>query len=122
MPANPDYVGLVEYLLAPFLDDPNSLNIDCEVLQERQKVWLRVAFDTTDKGKVFGRGGRNIQAIRTVLNTAAAIANESVFLDIYSDEEPKVNSFKSQPRRGNDRANGGERNHRARRSPYPKKN
>jgi uncharacterized protein len=122
MPTNPDYVGLVEYLLAPFLDDPNSLHIDCEVLQERQKVWLRVAFDTTDKGKVFGRGGRNIQAIRTVLNTAASIANESVFLDIYSDEEQKVFSPKSQPRRGNDRANGGERNHRDRRSHYPKKN
>lgn len=120
---NPDYVGLVEYLVAPFLDDPNSLHIDCETLEERQKVWLRVAFDTTDKGKVFGRGGRNIQAIRTVINTAAAIAEQSVFLDIYSDEEAKSAHSKPQSKRGNDRSNGVERNQKqGQRSRYPKKN
>jgi predicted RNA-binding protein YlqC (UPF0109 family) len=120
---SPDYVGLVEYLVAPFLDDPKSLHIDCETIKEGKKIWLRVAFDNTDKGKVFGRGGRNIQAIRTVIDTAAAVADCSVFLDIYSDEELKSASPKSQPRRGNDRPNGIERTEKHKpRSRYPKKN
>jgi hypothetical protein len=85
--ASPDYIGLVEFLLEPFLDNPESLSVDCEELNNRQKVWLRVAFDVADKGKVFGRGGRNIQAIRTVLNTAAAVVGQSVYLEIYNDSD-----------------------------------
>lgn len=42
-----------------------------------------MAFDDPDKGRVYGRGGRNIQAIRTVLEAAAQTAGESIYLDIY---------------------------------------
>lgn len=86
--SSPDYVGLVSFLLKPFLDDAQSLHIDCEQIPSTQKIWLRVAFDLTEKGKVFGRGGRNIQAIRTLLETAAANVNQSIYLDIYSEEDP----------------------------------
>ena len=87
--ASPDYIGLVQFLLEPFLDNPQSLNVDCEHLSQTNKVWLRVAFDSTDKGKVFGRGGRNIQAIRNILNTAATFAGQSIYLDIYNHDEDK---------------------------------
>ena len=87
--ASPDYIGLVKFLLEPFLDNPQSLQIDCESLTQTQKIWLRVAFDSTDKGKVFGRGGRNIQAIREALNTAATLAGQSIYLDIYNHNEGK---------------------------------
>lgn len=92
---SPDYLGLVKFLLEPFLDDPKSLKIDCELLTETNKIWLRVAFDSTEKGKVFGRGGRNIQAIREVLNTAAGIAGQSIHLDVYNDEEGQEESLPS---------------------------
>lgn len=81
--SGPDYVGLVKFLIHPFLESPESLRIDCELSQTLQKIWIRVAFDSADKGKVFGRGGRNIQAIRTVITAAAATAEQSVYLDIY---------------------------------------
>ncbi|MDF5718566.1 MAG: KH domain-containing protein [Rhizonema sp. NSF051] len=80
---SPDYVGLVKFLTQPFLDSPGSLKVDCEITHTRKRAWIRVAFDDTDKGKVFGRGGRNIQAIRTVLSAAADAAGHSVYLDIY---------------------------------------
>jgi hypothetical protein len=35
---------------------------------------------------VFGRGGRNIQAIRTVIQAAAQAAGQSVHLDIYDSQ------------------------------------
>ncbi len=85
----PDYVGLIRFLIEPFLEAPESLYINAERIKERKKVWLRVAFDNSDRGKVFGRGGRNIQAIRTILNTAGAVNQESIFLDIYSDDKEK---------------------------------
>jgi len=83
----PNYEGLIRFLIEPFLNDPQSLCVNSEVNQNR--IWLRVAFDKSDRGKVFGRGGRNIQAIRTAIKTAAVSHSESVFLDIYSDEPPK---------------------------------
>ncbi len=81
---SPDYIGLVNFLIEPLLDNPESLYVNSEVV--REKIWLRVAFDSESRGKVFGRGGRNIQAIRTVLDTAAALAGHSVYLDIYDDK------------------------------------
>jgi uncharacterized protein len=83
----PNYEGLVRFLIEPFLNDPQSLCVNSEVNQN--KIWLRVAFDKSDRGKVFGRGGRNIQAIRTAIKIAALSHSESVFLDIYNDEPPK---------------------------------
>jgi uncharacterized protein len=85
--ASPDYVGLAKFLLKPFLDEPDSLLIDCEQLTSKPKIWLRVSFEGTDRGKVFGRGGRNIHAIRTVLETAAIAAGQALYLDIYGGND-----------------------------------
>ncbi len=80
---SPDYLGLVRFLLEPFLDNPDSLRVDCERSNGRSRILIRVAFDTADKGKVFGRGGRNIQAIRTVLQASAKAAGQLAHLDVY---------------------------------------
>lgn len=79
----PDYAGLVRFLVEPFLELPESLKVDCEVSPSRGKVWVRVAFEGVDKGRVFGRGGRNIQAIRSVLEAAARAAGYSAYLDVF---------------------------------------
>ncbi|MFM5887609.1 MAG: KH domain-containing protein [Dolichospermum sp.] len=84
----PNYVGLVKFLVQPFLESPESLKVDCEISQTLKRTWIRIAFDTIDKGKVFGRGGRNIQAIRSVINAAAELAGQSVYLDIYGGASP----------------------------------
>lgn len=78
-----DYAKLVRFLIQPFLESPDSLSVDCEISPNTARVWIRVAFEGEDKGRVFGRGGRNIQAIRTVIAAAAALAGHSVYLDIY---------------------------------------
>lgn len=83
---SPNYEQLARFTIEPFLEDPQSLSINSEINSNNSKIWLRIAFDKSDRGKVFGRGGRNIQAIRTTIKTAATAHNESVFLDIYSDE------------------------------------
>ncbi|MDP5338581.1 MAG: KH domain-containing protein [Nodularia sp. (in: cyanobacteria)] len=81
--ASPNYVGLVKFLMQPFLESPETLSIDCEISHTLKRVWIRIAFESQDKGKVFGRGGRNIQAIRTVIAAAAEVAGQSVYLDMY---------------------------------------
>lgn len=83
--ASPDYVSLVRFLVEPFLELPESLSIDCETLHAKQRVWIRLAFEGADKGRVFGRGGRNIQAIRTVIQAVAQAAGQFAHLDIYDE-------------------------------------
>ncbi|WP_341993545.1 KH domain-containing protein [Chlorogloeopsis sp. ULAP02] len=84
---SPDYVGLIRFLIQPFLESPDSLSVDCEMYHTHKRAWIRIAFESTDKGKVFGRGGRNIQAIRTVIAAAAEAAGHSVYLDIYGSND-----------------------------------
>ena len=84
--ASPDYIGLVRFLVAPFLESPASLSVDCERSSSKGRVWIRLAFEGADKGRVFGRGGRNIQAIRMVIQAVALAAGQSAHLDIYESQ------------------------------------
>ncbi|MGB3239225.1 MAG: KH domain-containing protein [Geitlerinemataceae cyanobacterium] len=81
--SSPDYQELVKFLLVPFVDSPDSLKVDCERSNGNAKVWVRLAFDSTDKGRVLGRGGRNLNAVRSTLAALARVAGESIFLDIF---------------------------------------
>ena len=105
MPENiavPDYASLVRFLVEPFLETPDSLKVDSET-SSRSRVWVRLAFEGTDKGRVFGRGGRNIQAIRSVLEGVAKAAGHTALLDVFGtqkegfDQERSDESFS--PRR-----------------------
>ena len=80
----PNYSKLVEFLVEPLLESPKSLSVDSEKIKSSQKVWVRLAINEVDKGRVYGKGGRNIQAIRTILITAASTVGQSLYLDIYN--------------------------------------
>lgn len=84
------------------------MRVDCERASAPKKTWVRLAFEAEDKGRVYGRGGRNIQAIRSVLSAIAELAGESVYLDIYEerngDEQPDpLSSTRSAPSRRSSR-------------------
>jgi uncharacterized protein len=81
--SSPDYGGLVRFLVEPLLETPDTLRVDCELLASVPKVWIRMAFEDPEKGRVFGRGGRNMHAVRTILEAAAKDAGQSIYLDIY---------------------------------------
>ena len=109
----PDFEALVRFLVNPFLESPDALRLDLETLSDGQRLWIRVAFDGADKGRVFGRGGRNIQAIRKVLTETGALYNRSVHLDVYGESShesnggergrPRVGRGGSRPRRSGPR-------------------
>ncbi|HEY9669768.1 MAG TPA: KH domain-containing protein [Coleofasciculaceae cyanobacterium] len=95
---SPDYIGLVKFLIEPFLESPTALRIDCEKSNANERVWIRLAFEGADKGRVFGRGGRNIQAIRTVIQAVAQAAGQFAHLDIY--EGPSQGTRRESPSGG----------------------
>lgn len=79
-------MGLVRFLLQPFLEIPDSLKVDCEILPRKSRVLIRVAFDGEDRGRVYGRGGRNIQAIRIVMQGVAQAIGYSLHLDVFGSQ------------------------------------
>jgi predicted RNA-binding protein YlqC (UPF0109 family) len=81
----PDYIELVKFLVKPFLETADALRVDCEHLAGGKRVMIRLAFDASDRGRVFGRGGRNIQAIRRIVDAAAALAGCQARLDVYGE-------------------------------------
>jgi predicted RNA-binding protein YlqC (UPF0109 family) len=85
--SSPDFSGLVKFLVEPFLDMPEALRIDCEQNAAQSKIWIRVAFSGDERGKVFGRGGRNIQAIRNVVRATAALWGWSAYFDVFGASE-----------------------------------
>lgn len=92
--------------MEPFLESPDSLKVDCELSPRKARVLIRVAFEGEDKGRVFGRGGRNIQAIRAVLQAIAQATGYVAHLDVYGGQpsgreggDDRPTPSRSQPRR-----------------------
>ena len=81
----PNYLKLISFLIEPLLDSPDSLKIDCEEIPSTKRVWIRLAVDEGDKGRIYGRGGRNIQSIQTVLAIAAKQVDQTLYLEIYEE-------------------------------------
>lgn len=95
----PDYIELVKFLVKPFLETADALRVDCEHLAGGKRVMIRLAFDASDRGRVFGRGGRNIQAIRRIVGAAAALAGSQARLDVYGESAPSSEGQRRAPSR-----------------------
>ncbi len=119
--ATPDYGALVRFLLEPFLESPDALRVDCEVLGNRSKVLVRVAFAEEDRGRVFGRGGRNIQAVRTVLKATAQLHQQAAHLDIFGEAKASEGSPSAQRRSSERHSSRGQRDRPRPASPKPRR-
>jgi uncharacterized protein len=71
---------LVEYLARKVVDDPGSVRV--ESLGDREATYL-IHVANGEEGRVIGRGGRVIQAIRTIARAAAG-PRERVQVDVAS--------------------------------------
>lgn len=71
---------LIEYIVKAMVDNPEEVRIS-EITGHHSTVFeLTVA--KSDIGKVIGKKGRNINAIRTILKCASANANKHIMLEI----------------------------------------
>ena len=73
--------ALVEYLARLLVDDPESVRVD-EVERGDGDLVLQLRVAQDDVGKVIGRSGRMVRALRTVVRAAGARENRRVLLEI----------------------------------------
>lgn len=71
---------LVEYIVRALVDHPNDVRLT-EVDGERTVI-LELRCHPDDVGKVIGKSGKTVGAIRTLLSTAAARRNKRAMLEV----------------------------------------
>ena len=72
--------ALVVFLAKKIVDDPAAVRI--EELDSSGDLILRLHVAEEDRGKVIGRGGRMVQALRTLARAAGARSDRRVMLEI----------------------------------------
>ncbi len=79
---------LVEYLVRALVDQPEAVELSVTAQDGMVMYELRVA--PGDVGKVIGRDGRTVNALRTVLQHAALKRGEKARLEIIDDRKPEA--------------------------------
>jgi hypothetical protein len=75
-----DTEALVRYLVEALIEKPESMSI--ERTQEGDSVRFEISLDPDDVGKVIGRGGRIIKAVRTLARAAGSTEGLRVDVDV----------------------------------------
>ena len=72
--------AVLKYIVEQIVDDPDEISIGATTDDRGPVLLLRVAED--DRGKVIGRQGRIVQAIRTIVKAASVGSGEKVSVEI----------------------------------------
>jgi len=75
-----DYTELVSYIIKAIVANPEDVKVAMVEGERTNRVEVTLASD--DVGKVIGRGGRNIDAIRAVVRAAALKNHDRVMVEI----------------------------------------
>ena len=72
--------AVLKYIVEQIVDEPDEISIGATTDDRGPVLLLRVADD--DRGKVIGRQGRIVQAIRTIVKAASVGSGEKVSVEI----------------------------------------
>jgi predicted RNA-binding protein YlqC (UPF0109 family) len=77
------FAPLVEYVVKNIVDEPEAVRI--EESQSREGLMLYVHVAPNDVGKIIGKSGRVITALRYVVSGAAAKGRQKAFVKVVTD-------------------------------------
>lgn len=72
--------NLLLFIVRRIVDEPDKVEVSAKETDSRVDLTLRVA--EGDVGKVIGRGGRIVKAIRTVMKAASVKAQKRVSVEV----------------------------------------
>jgi predicted RNA-binding protein YlqC (UPF0109 family) len=76
-----DYKGLVEFVARAVADKPDQVEINT-VDRGRGTIAIKVKMADQDMGRLIGKSGRNIEALRTLVRVASLRERKRVFVDL----------------------------------------
>lgn len=71
---------LLEHIARALVDNPDE--VDVQLREDDRVTTLELRVSPDDIGKVIGRQGRIVKAIRTVVNAAAVKENKRVMVEV----------------------------------------
>ena len=80
-----DFEAFLRDVLTPRLDHPDAFRV--EVAGEGRRRDVLVYADPQDRGRIIGKHGRMISALRTLVKTAGEKAGLSVDLELFDGDE-----------------------------------
>ena len=80
MVSSADTEALVRYLVTSLVDAPDAVTI--QTTETEESLTFEVTLDPADVGKVIGRQGRIIKAIRTLARAAGSTASRQVEVEV----------------------------------------
>jgi len=72
---------LVKYIAQALVDNPDSVKVSEVVGEQTIAIELRVAKE--DLGKVIGKQGKNVEAMRTILSAVATKLGKRAVIEIF---------------------------------------
>ena len=76
-----DYKALVEYVARSVADKPAEVDV-VAIDRGRGTVAIKVKMADEDMGRLIGKSGRNIEALRTLVRVASLRERKRVFVDL----------------------------------------
>lgn len=70
-----NYVTLTERLIKALVTDPESVTVKEFPSDDENKVMIEVLVSEADLPRVIGKGGKNINAVRTILAASSSLHN-----------------------------------------------
>ena len=86
---------LAEYLIKSLADHPEE--VELLEREEDDTVLIELKISQDDLGKIIGKNGNTINAIRTVLQTAASSRKKRAKLEIAGQAEVPANGTEEEP-------------------------
>jgi uncharacterized protein len=74
-------------VLTPVLEHPEDLQI--EVKGDGKKRDVLIHADARDRGRIIGKSGRMISALRTLVKTAGEKSGLFINLELYEEDSPR---------------------------------
>ena len=75
----------VEYIVKNLVDNPDGVEVKC--LEGERGIIIEVRVDKDDVGKVVGKHGRTIKALRTVVMTVCSRLGKRARLELIEEEQ-----------------------------------
>ena len=75
----------IEYIAKQLVDEPEKVIVE-ETTPDEQTIALTLKVDGKDIGKVIGKKGKNVQAMRTLLNAVGAKGKHRATLQILEED------------------------------------
>lgn len=80
-----NYNSFVEYIVLAIVDKPDEVRIEESYDEEQNTVTCYIYLDPTDVGKVIGRNGNVITAIRQIVSAIASKKKQKAFVKVVTE-------------------------------------